>query len=629
MPTVGDAPRGIPIFTIKMKKRLLFILCTFIGWLVVFAIQKPLFLLYHNDLAAGHSFTEYLQVILHGLKLDATVSGYLTAIPLLLTIVSIRFTGKTMKSILKVYFAIMSILVAIIFGVDVALYGYWNFRLDSTVFFYLQSPENAMASIPFGMFIVQTIVIIIYAAFIYFLFKRFVTPIMPDTPATKKAGTLVSCILAGGILFIAIRGGLTTSTANVGMVYFSNDQFLNHSAINPCFSLMTSLTKEQDFSKEFSFFTEDKRQELFSALYPTVKSGILAENEMLLNTDRPNILLVILEGISANVVEATGGESDITPNLNRLSEEGILFSNMYANSFRTDRGLVATLNGYLGQPTTSIMKYPSKSQSLPSIALSLREEGYDTEVLYGGDINFTNMRSFFFNSGYNRLTSDKDFPISSRLSKWGANDDITFERLYDDLIKKDENTPWLHTFLTLSSHEPFKVPYDRLEHPYLNSVAFTDSCLGDFVDKIKQTPLWENMLIVFISDHGFRYPESLKEYEPGRYHIPCLWIGGAVKAPMVVDKIVNQTDLASTLLAQMNLANDGFIFSKNIFRPEYPEFAVYTFNNGFGFIDSTGVSIHDNTSNTLLFENPESGSPQRIKNGKAILQTLYEDLDRR
>lgn len=607
----------------------MFIGYVFISWMVAFAIQKPLFMLYHNELAAGHSLKEYVLVVLNGAKLDATVSGYLTIIPFLLTLVSVLFTGKAMAGILKVYFAVAGGFVALIFTVDEALYGFWNFRLDSTVLFYLQSPKNAMASIPALPFIVQAVVTVVYSAFIYFLFKRFAISSLPTTPAKNKAGAFAACILAGGLLFVPIRGGLTTSTANVGMVYFSNDQFLNHAAINPCFSLMTSLSKEQNFSEQFRFFAEEKRQELFSSLYPVVEYTPQSENERLLNNTRPNVLFIILEGISANVVEATGGESGITPNINRLSREGVLFRNMYANSFRTDRGLVAILNGYLGQPTTSIMKYPSKSQSLPSIAKSMREAGYDTDVLYGGDINFTNMRSFFFNTGFNRLTADKDFPLSSRLNKWGANDDITFARLYDDLLEKDKETLWLRAFLTLSSHEPFKVPYDRLEHPYLNSVAFTDSCLGEFVDKIKQTPVWENLLIVLVSDHGFRYPESLKEYEPGRYHIPCLWIGGAVKAPLVVDKTVNQTDLAATLLGQLNIDSNEFRFSKEVFNPEYPEFAVYTFNNGFCFIDSTGVSIHDNTSNTLLLENPQTGNLQRIENGKAILQTLYEDMDKR
>ena len=612
-----------------MKKRILFILYTFIAWVAVFAIQKIIFLLYHHDLAAGHSFSEFAQVITNGLKLDATMAGYLTAIPLLLTLVSIWFTGGKIHTVLKVYFAVIAIVVASIFTVDEALYGYWKFRLDSTVFFYLESPANAMASVPILTFVLQLIKTIVFSLLIYWLLKRYIIPVLPKKPTLKKWQTMAAGIFLAGLLFIAIRGGVTTSTANVGMVYFSKDQFLNHAAINPCFSLLTSMSRQEDFSTQFQFFPEEERQLLFSPLYPAANNTRIDEEDKLLKTNRPNVLIIVLEGITANVIESTGGESNITPNLNRLSKEGVLFQNMYANSFRTDRGLVAVLNGYLAQPTTSIMKYPSKSQSLPSIAKSLRNEGYETDVLYGGDINFTNMRSFFFNSGYNNLTADVDFPINSRLSKWGADDDVTFERLYDDILnKKEKQTPWHTTFLTLSSHEPFKVPYSRLEHPYLNSVAFTDSCLGDFVDKIKKTPAWDDLLIIFVSDHGYPYPDTVKMYEPRRYHIPCLWIGGAVKAPVVIKKYINQTDLVATLLGQLEIEKEDFTFSRDLFSPNYPEFAFYTFNNGFAFIDSSGVSVYDNTDDASLIEEPEI-SNIRINKGKAILQTLYKDLGKR
>lgn len=611
-----------------MKKRLWFIVCVFISWIAIFAIQKPLFLLYNNHLAAGHSLGEFVQVILNGLRLDATMAGYLTVIPLLLTIVSIWFNGPKMKAILKIYFAVIGSLVALILAVDEALYGYWNFRLDSTVFFYLESPTNAFASVPLFTFINQFLKTIIYGLLIYWWFKRFVVLVLPEGKTKKQWQTLSVSVLLGGLMFLAIRGGVTTSTANVGMVYFSKDQFLNHAAINPCFSLLTSFSKSQDFSSQFQFFPEEKRTALFETAFPAKMET--SAHTSLLKTTQPNILMVILEGFSANVIESTGGESGVTPNLNRLSTEGVLFRNMYANSFRTDRGLVAALNGYLAQPTTSIMKYPSKSQSLPSIAKTLRSEGYSTDVLYGGDINFTNMRSFFFNSGYNTLTADVDFPLSKRLSKWGADDNVTFERLYDDVLnKKEKQSPWFCTFLTLSSHEPFKVPYHRLEHLYLNSVAFTDSCIGNFVDKIKETPAWDDLLIVFVSDHGFRYPETLKEYEPGRYHIPCLWIGGAIKEPVIFDELINQTDLAATLLGQLGLSKKDFTFSRDFFSADYPKSVFYSFNNGFGVIDSTGVSVYDNAIDSPVLEAPQANSNQRIDKGKAILQTLYQDLGNR
>lgn len=615
-----------------MKKRILFLLALFVIWLPILAIQKPVFMLYHHALANGCSLIDYLRVITHGLLLDCTIAGYLTALPLLMTLVSVWLPGRLYRKLLKGYFGIMAMLIAAIFAVDVALYGYWGFRLDATLFFYLQSPADAMASVPMGQFFGQLLMFLVYAFGIYWLLKQFIVPLFPETPVRRRLGGSLVVLLLGGILFIPIRGGVTTSTANVGMVYFSKNQFLNHSAINPCFSLFASLSKQQDFAAQFNFFPEEERREIFEGLkQDTGRFANRPYGDTLLNTQRPNILIVLMESFSANVVGAVGGDSTVTPNLNRLSKEGVLFTNMYANSFRTDRGIVSVLNGYLAQPTTSIMKYPAKSQTLPSIARSLTNEGYVADMLYGGDINFTNMQSYFFSSGYSRITADRDFPLTSRLSKWGANDDVTFRHLYEDIKSRDSRTPWLSTFLTLSSHEPFEVPYHRLDDMglYPNSVAFTDSCIGNFIDKLKELPVWKNTLVIFVSDHGYPYPKDVVNYEPRRYHIPMLWVGGAIKEPVVIDKYANQTDLAATLLNQLGIGHDAFTFSRNVLSSDYPEYAFYTYSNGFGFIDSTGISVYDNEGNKPLIETPREGSEQRLRKGKALLQTLYDDLGSR
>jgi phosphoglycerol transferase MdoB-like AlkP superfamily enzyme len=274
------------------------------------------------------------------------------------------------------------------------------------------------------------------------------------------------------------------------------------------------------------------------------------------------------------------------------------------------------------------MKYPAKSQSLPSLAKRLSGAGYTADLLYGGDVNYTNMRSYFFGSGYSRITSDKDFPLSSRLNKWGANDDITFDYMFQSLQEKSEGHRF-STFLTLSSHEPFKVPYHRLKDPYLNSVAFTDSCVGSFISRLKETPVWDNLLVVFIADHGYRYPDTLTEFEPARYHIPVLWVGGAVKQPAKIETIASQTDLAATLLSQLDIPYSNYTFSKDILDPKYEVFAFYTFSNGFGFIDKSGASAYDNDSNRPVMERPQAGGESRLEKGKALLQPLYDELGKR
>ncbi len=608
-----------------MKKRIAYISLYFFTVLLIFILQKPLFMLYNGSIEKGFGFADYMQVMVHGASLDAATAGYLTAFPFLLVLISIWFRKFPLKKILYGYYILAAALISIIFVVDMALYTFWGFKLDASVFLYIDSPKEALASVSVGFILLRVLAILLLIALNSWVLLK-ITPSVLTATRKRIAGT-AGMLLLGGVLFIIIRGGVTESTSNIGQVYFSNEPFLNHSAVNPDFSLLSSMGKSQDFASEFNFFDEEKRAALFDGLYPTTDGDSIIQ---VLNTKRPNILIILMEGFGGAFVEPLGGLPDVTPHFNRLSREGIFFTNCYANSFRTDRGTVCTFSGYLGLPTASVMKIPAKSRTLPAIAEGLSKAGYKTDFLYGGDINFTNMKSYLLSTGYQRLTANTDFSLAEQTSNaWGVNDDITFEYLYNQLRNRKEEGPWHTAFLTLSSHEPFEVPYHRLEDKIPNAFAYTDECLGKFIDRLKQTPAWKDLLVICLPDHGFYYPREGSNAMPRFYHIPLLWLGGAVKQPMQVDKIMNQTDLAATLLGQLGLEHTAFTFSRNVLGSDYKyPFAFYSFNNGFSFRDSTGVTVFDNNSGSILFDEPEADE-SRLDKGKAILQTVYDDLGNR
>ena len=608
-----------------MKKRIAYISLYFFTVLLIFILQKPLFMLYNGSIEKGFGFADYMQVMIHGASLDAATAGYLTAFPFLLVLISIWFRKFPLKKILYGYYILAAALISIIFVVDMALYTFWGFKLDASVFLYIDSPKEALASVSVGFILLRVLAILLLIALNSWVLLK-ITPSVLTATRKRIAGT-AGMLLLGGVLFIIIRGGVTESTSNIGQVYFSNEPFLNHSAVNPDFSLLSSMGKSQDFASEFNFFDEEKRAALFDGLYPTTDGDSIIQ---VLNTKRPNILIILMEGFGGAFVEPLGGLPDVTPHFNRLSKEGVFFTNCYANSFRTDRGTVCTFSGYLGLPTASVMKIPAKSRTLPAIAEGLSKAGYKTDFLSGGDINFTNMKSYLLSTGYQRLTANTDFSLAEQTSNaWGVNDDITFEYLYNQLRNRKEEGPWHTAFLTLSSHEPFEVPYHRLEDKIPNAFAYTDECLGKFIDRLKQTPAWKDLLVICLPDHGFYYPREGSNAMPRFYHIPLLWLGGAVKQPMQVDKIMNQTDLAATLLGQLGLEHTAFTFSRNVLGSDYKyPFAFYSFNNGFSFRDSTGVTVFDNNSGSILFDEPEADE-SRLDKGKAILQTVYDDLGNR
>lgn len=625
-----------------MKERLIGLIKTYILFVCIFILQKPLFILYYSSLYAGTSWTDPFKIIWNGLPLDLSLAGYLTAIPGLFFIASAWTLSKALRRIWNGYYFFIAILLAVIFIVDIGLYEYWGFRLDATpLFYFFSSPKDALASISIWQVLGGIVAMILYASLLYVLFlwiqkgiwKRMKLPY-------RRLSVSGVMLLLTGLLFIPIRGGFTVSTMNTGKVYFSSNQRLNHAAINPAFSLMESLSKQKDFGKQYRFMEAAQADELIKNL---VDPSVLDSTAMvpdtlrttLFKTERPNVIFVILESFSSRLMTTLGGEPDVAVQMDSLAKEGVLFTNFYANSFRTDRGLVAILSGYPAQPTTSIMKYPRKTQNLPAIAGSLRDAGYRTKYYYGGDADFTNMRSYLMSSGFENIISDQDFPVSERLSKWGAHDHLVFNRLLEDMKAEAADTasaenarPFFQVLQTSSSHEPFEVPYRRLANDRLNAFAYTDSCVGDFVKRFCELPQWKNTVLVLVPDHLGAYPEHLNNLSVDRYQIPLLLIGGAVSEPRRIDIYGSQHDIAATLLAQLSLPHQDFVFSKDMLNPASPHFAFFAVPDAFGMVTPDNQLIFNCEANAVAVDEG-STKGKNLLPGKAYLQKLYDDIAKR
>ena len=611
-----------------MRRKLAFPIAVFAATVVMMAVQKPVFMAYYAVEAAGAGFRGWIDVLWHGLTLDMTVAGYVTALPILVTLLSLwlRLPEKVWRGVLTTWFVLVAVTTAVIFAVDVALYEHWGFRIDSTVLIYLADPEEAMTSVDFWLGVRQTLLAAAYAAGMIWVYRRILGVFDGRTVGWRVAslGSLAIVMLAG-FDFLAIRGGTGASVANVSKVYFSPTQFLNHAATNPVFSFLASLGDRVDYADEYPFFDEAVRAAKFDALRGNGPAA--GPTEPVLNTARPNVVIVILESFARTVMDAEVGGEPVMPYMQRLKGEGIWFENFFANSFRTDRGEVAILSGFPAQTRMSIMKLPAKSRNLPSIAHSLAGEGYATSFAYGGDLNFTNQSSYMYATGWQELIWQKDLRFDAPAADWGYDDALMCDWFADRVIAlSDAGKPFLAGLLTLSSHTPFDVPYSKFDDKVLNAMAFSDECVGKMIDRLKASPAWKDLLVVLVADHGYPYPRTLTYNEPLRHRIPMIWTGGAVARPRVVEDYAAQIDIAATLLAQLGIAHDDFDYSKDIFAPTPPrKFAYYTFNDGFGVVDASGEAVWDATAGRAV----TATNPELLDVGRTMLQTTYTDIGRR
>ena len=602
-------------------------------------VQKGVFwLYYYKEFYRDCSFGNLLDVVLHGLPLDAAVAGYLTAIPALLLIAGVWWRGKALKYIFKGYYIFCAILLSTIFVADLGLYEHWGFRLDSTPLFYLKSsPKDAFASATPLMLMAAAVAYAAYIAAFLWICEKFLVQKNWGRPVFNKVWETGALTLLAAALFIPIRGGFTVATLNTGKVYFSQNMRLNHAAINPCFSLLESMSRDASFATQYRYLSPHRADSLFAgmqdvifqenanALPDSVSSGRI----QLLKPGKPNVVIVILESFLSKAMGTLGGIEGVAVNLDSLGANGVLFTNFYANSFRTDRGIVSILSGYPAQPTNSIMKYPRKSQSLPSISGTLAANGYDVQYVYGGDANFTNMRSYLTAMGFENIISDVDFPLSQKMSKWGAHDDVMFDKIASQLESGGEKEPFLKVIQTSSSHEPFEVPnFNRLEDIRLNSIAYTDSCLQAFIDRYRNTPYWDNTLFVLVPDHAMQYPVDIDVFSVERYKIPLIFYGEALAQKGIkVGETGSQIDIAATLLSQLGISHQEFEFSKNILNPENPHFAFFTVPDAFGVVTDSLEVVFDNVAKKIYSTN--SSDTLAVERGKAFLQKLYDDLEKR
>ena len=617
-PSSDTARRPLP----PLAGNLLFLGALFAMSLLVMAIEKPLFLLWYHAQAAEASAAELALVVWNGLKLDQTVAGYITALPLLVVLAALWIPGRWSRSVLKGYLLVIAAVAATAFAANLALYEYWAFPLDSSVLQYLAAPKEALASVTAGQLLLQLLVAAAVFGGMAWCYLRVLRLYDPARRSTHRAGSTLVLLLAAGVLFLPIRGGVSVATANVSKVYFSGRMFLNHAAVNPLFSFLSTLSDGDDALYEYEFFPEPERAAIFEPLRGDLPAGI--GTDTLLRTRRPNVVLFLVESFGRSTVDERVGGEPVAPEFQRLKGEGVYFDNLFANSFRTDRGTVAVLSGFPAQTKMSVMKLPVKSQRLPSIARSLRREGYATSFYYGGDLNFTNTAYYLYGTVFDRLTWQKDLHFDAPTSKWGYADDVVIDAFTDHVLAEAASQrPFFAAMLTLSSHEPFDVPFAKFDDPMLNAMAFTDASLGRFVERVRQTPVWDDLLVILIADHAYPYPYGIANSDALRHRIPMLWLGGAVRRPAVVETYGSQSDLAATLLAQLGIAHGDFLFSRDLFDPARPKFGYWCFNNGFGVADAGGTTIFDCTSARVI--SPDSTAAQ-LRDGKAMLQTTYKAI---
>ena len=609
----------------------------FLFWLLFFGLGRAVFLGYQHLATAQLPFGTILGTFGYGGRLDASAAAYVCLPAFLLHVAGSLLPRLPLRGLLHAYSGAMGLLLALLLTADLELYRAWGFRLDDTPLQYLNSPQEMAASAgsaPLGLLAGLFLVLLAGG---WGLYRVVVGSLPPLPPWFGRGRAALAGLLYAALLVVPLRGGTQQIPVNQSDVYFSRVAFANHAALNAPWNLMSALLLRAAERPIPPFMADSTARRLVADLYPrAVGAPAGADSTVsILAEARPNVLFIILESFTSKLVGSVGGQPGVTPNLDSLARTGVLFSNVYAAGDRSQKGLVALLSGYPNQPTTSIIKFPRKTEHLPHLCRSLAAAGYRSRYYYGGELAFANMKSYLQTAGYEQLTERSDFAAADQNSKWGAHDGVLFNRLLGDLRQQPQ--PFFVTAFTLSSHEPFDVPMQP-RFPgateadlFRNSVYYTDNTLGQFLRKAKKQAWYAHTLIVLVADHGHQQPGNSLNQSPDKFRIPLLLAGGALRPGArgrVVSTVGSQTDVAATLLRQLQLPATAFAWSRDLLAPHPVSFAYYCFNDGFGAVSPAGAVTFDNVSRQVWERDPAVPNAQLLL-GKAMEQLSMEDFARK
>ena len=610
-----------------LKNRLLFNITYYLLWVLYFLFARFLFLSYYFEKTTELGFTTSLKTFLYGIQLDFSFAAYLAAIPFLIILFSIWIPKKIIKNIIKGYTFPIIFIINLFMLIDIILYKSWGVRIDSTLLNYINTPKIMMASVSTLQLVGGILIWIFLSLTVVYFFNKVLNRVSKLLNKGSFFEAPVFLLLIGSLI-IPIRGGFANIPINQSNVYFSTKMFANHAAINFIWNFSNTLTHKIDDKNPYVHYKPDIAKNIISQ----TRNELLIGTDSILKTKKPNVILLIWESLSAKAVGALGGEPDVTSNLNRFAKEGVLFTNFYGNGDRTDKGIPAILSGYYPQPTTSIMKMPHKSKSLPMLTKEMKNLGYNTGFYYGGDSNFGNMITYLRNGDIDKIVDGKEFDKENWNSKWGAHDHIFLDRFIKDLSKPNLKQPFFQVALTLTSHEPYEFPdtykfgKDSEANLYRSAQAYTDKAIGKFIDEAKKQPWWGNTLVVIMADHGHPLPVHKGYFNsPIRFKIPMVWIGGALtKTGITIDNFSAQSDFAYTLTDMLDGNSKQFEFGKHIFNTSNNQYVHYVFNKGFGTISKNGAFVYDYVSNKPVIQ---KGNYQKLDSlGKAISQNAYQDF---
>ena len=576
-------------------------------WLIYFLVNRILFVLFFIPEVSSSNFFEVIRIIPNSLALDISFLSYMLSIVVIILWIGLFIKPKRfIQNIIYFFTVFMLFLSSIIAGGEVALYSEWNTKLNFKALSHLSVPSEVFETASMKHFFILFI-FLVGTSFFIFLYKKKVHILLKDQSSISVIKRFFVLPLFLGLLFIGARGGLQAIPINLSDAYFSNNIILNDIAVNSNWNIIQSFLKNSR-NFEGNPYQKHSAQDALDFMN-NINASSGDSIELVLTNKKPNLVFILLESWSADNIESLEGLEGITPNFRSLEKEGLLFTDFYSNGWTSDQSVSSIFSSFPVFPYVAIINQADKSRRLPCLNRSL--DAYHSSFFFGGQLTYGNIKGYLLSQGFD-LVKDKNDYKDLPSGRLGVHDQYMFNQFKTEIGQLPE--PFLTTLFTLSSHSPYDFPaehklsFDSKHDQYVNSVAYTDKCLGEFMQSVKEEDWYDNTLFIIVADHSHSSPIKRRIAQKERYKIPMLWIGEVLKEEFRGEhhsRMGSQLDLTPSILSQLNMSHSDYIFGNDLFNGQNDVFIPYAFHKGYGLISENGYYAFSETYNKIIESHPK------------------------
>lgn len=525
----------------------------------------------------------WLPLFLQGVRIDISALCWLFGLPALFSVLLFSRTaiGAVWRVILRVWLTAGTVFILFMEAATPAFIETYDFRPNRLFVEYLSYPKEVFTMLINGHLsaVMISLAVTVISVIVCWKLSGWATQNLAY-PAWKWRPVLA--IVVAALVFIGGRSTFAHRGINPAMVAFSSDPLVNSLVLNSGYSVMFAVQQLKSEDKSSEQYGKMSVEEMLNIVkqsrnrpasdYISTEIPTLTTNKASYQGKPKNIVIILEESFGAQFIGTLGGKP-LSPEFDKLAQEGWLFTNLYATGTRSVRGIEAVTAGFTPTPARATVKLTKSQNGFFTIAELLRRQGYQTSFIYGGEKHFDNMASYFYGNGFQKIIDQNDYKNPKFVATWGMSDEDLFDKANETFSQlQTEGKPFFSLVFTSSNHDPFEFPDGKIElfeqpkQTRNNAAKYADYALGYFFKLAKQANYWQDTVFLVIADHDSRVAgETLVPIR--HFQIPGLFIGEGIEARRD-DRLVSQIDMPTTLLSLAGVSGEypmiGFDLTQDV-----------------------------------------------------------------